>query len=874
MSNNDWFLQISSAKLLHLNFTASDHCHVFLITDSIPKHLWRPFKFFRTWIGQNSFKDKLEQSWNLDVLGSPAYKLKQKQHSARLSLSQWNRLEFWNIQRNIYNLQNALESAQNENYSESQHARVKSITSDLENWYKIQSEFYKEKSRDKTGPDKDNNTKYFHTMVNKRRHTNNISVLCDNDGNWLRDREDINNLLTSHFRTVASTSNPVLSEENFDVIACVLSDVDNALFHAVSDDIEIENVVRNMPAWSSPGPDGFQAGFYQTQWSLVGKDVINVVKRFFESGHMPRCLNKTYISLIPKCKSPKNPSEFRPIRLCNASYKIVSKILANKIRPLLKKLISSYQDAFVPGRAIHDNIIIAHELIHTMKHKECISGTMDIKLDISKAFDRLECNNLSPNDCSALASALNMSLVTDFEKYLGAPLLLGHSKRNFWWGHKTGKGIKFIGWDNINLPKDQGGLGFRYLEKFNIALICKLVWKIVTEHDEFWVNILSAKYFKDYSILHLQKLNENYSWIWRGLDHPPRPFEGLVNTISYTTISELFIADDASKIIDMNIPLIGFDVLIWLPDRKGQFSVKSVYNVLTDRTNLPVSNQHVPNQVWRSLWKVALPHKVKLFVWKCMKDIIPTKDKLSRYKPEIEVHCSLYNCPVETSEHLFLDCPYARSIWLADNINVGINIAFGSGIDRQDINRLLMVASWTIWKDRCSKDVKWIPPDYEFLKCNIDASFKNETLQGGLGLIIRDFAGTSIAVQGIHINEGMRVGIEVEELKCKAMKEVVALEIKLKMKKVIFESDSEVLVKSINGPGYFVHWLNQSFILDIKFMLSFIESWRCISVRRDANSVADKIAKRARVMGVCFNFKTDLPLEIQEWIDQDKPVFD
>ncbi|XP_026458771.1 uncharacterized protein LOC113359332 [Papaver somniferum] len=172
------------------------------------------------------------------------------------------------------------------------------------------------------------------------------------------------------------------------------------------------------------------------------------------------------------------------------------------------------------------------------------------------------------------------------------------------------------------------------------------------------------------------------------------------------------------------------------------------------------------------------------------------------------------------------------------------------------------------------QDVKWIPPDYEFLKCNTDASFKKETLQGGLGLIIKDFADTNIAVQDIHINGGMRDGTEVEEPECKAMKEVVALAVKLKLKKVILESDSEVLVKSINGPDYFVHWLYQSLILDIEFMLRSIESWRCISVRRDANSVANKIAKRARIMGVCFNFRIDLPLEIQEWIDQDKPVLD
>ncbi|XP_026440651.1 uncharacterized protein LOC113339624 [Papaver somniferum] len=70
LSNNDRSINFSSAKLLHLNFIASDHCPVLLIKDPIPKHLWRPFKFFRTWIEHETFKEKFENSWNVDVYGS------------------------------------------------------------------------------------------------------------------------------------------------------------------------------------------------------------------------------------------------------------------------------------------------------------------------------------------------------------------------------------------------------------------------------------------------------------------------------------------------------------------------------------------------------------------------------------------------------------------------------------------------------------------------------------------------------------------------------------------------------------------------------------------------------------------------------------
>ncbi|XP_026396844.1 uncharacterized protein LOC113291535 [Papaver somniferum] len=111
LSNNDWTFSFATAKILHLNFVASDHCLVLLITDPIPKNLLKPFKFFRTWIEHSNFKNTIDQSWNVDVHGSPAYKLSQKQHSSRISLSQWNRMEFGDIQKNINNLQNELQIA-------------------------------------------------------------------------------------------------------------------------------------------------------------------------------------------------------------------------------------------------------------------------------------------------------------------------------------------------------------------------------------------------------------------------------------------------------------------------------------------------------------------------------------------------------------------------------------------------------------------------------------------------------------------------------------------------------------------------------------------------------------------------------------------
>jgi hypothetical protein len=97
-------------------------------------------------------------------------------------------------------------------------------------------------------------------------------------------------------------------------------------------------------------------------------------------------LNATFLTLIPKEERVTNPKQFRPISLCNVIYKIITKVVANRLKPILTHVISKEQEGYVEGRQIMDNVILAHEFIHSLK----VSRTpgMLIKLDLSKAFDR------------------------------------------------------------------------------------------------------------------------------------------------------------------------------------------------------------------------------------------------------------------------------------------------------------------------------------------------------------------------------------------------------------------------------------------------------------------------------------------------------
>lgn len=154
---------------------------------------------------------------------------------------------------------------------------------------------------------------------------------------------------------------------------------------------EIKEALFAIHADKAPGPDGFSASFFHTNWEVIGSSVIKEIQDFLSSGILPATLHETYIRLISKKQGAKRVDDYRPIALCNVYYKVISKLLSLRLKPVLSSIISENQSAFIPGRSISDNVLITHEVLHYLKNSQAQQQcAMAVKMDMSEAYDRVE----------------------------------------------------------------------------------------------------------------------------------------------------------------------------------------------------------------------------------------------------------------------------------------------------------------------------------------------------------------------------------------------------------------------------------------------------------------------------------------------------
>ncbi|XP_042964722.1 uncharacterized protein LOC122298944 [Carya illinoinensis] len=840
--NSSWPNLFESSIVQVLPVLTSDHAplliHCFNSQEERLEHK-KLSRYEAFWSKKQECRDIIQRTW-LSFRGRNS-NLKNVQHaleSSMVQLQAWVRRTRDHQRQKVKQKTDMIMQMQNQNEGEL-NAEIKALQDEVEVFMEDEELIWKQRAKQQWLKDGDRNSKFFHKCASHRRKVNVIKSITDERGNRATNRAE----------------------------------------------------------------------------HIVGGDVAAAVQEILETRRGVAEINETYIALIPKKKLPTIVSEYRPISLCNVIYKVVSKVLANRLKLFLPSIISPSQSAFVPGRLISDNIIVAYETMHSMKHRMRgkREGYMALKLDMSKAYDRIEwpfleavllkmgfskewtelvmscvssvkysilingtpqqkfcpkrglrqgdplspylfilcsevlgllldqaeqkgfisgfpfargrllVNHLFFADDSLLfckANALEWSRLfgilkmyeyasgqrlnmdktavyfssntraeakevilaaagleeaKSYEKYLGLPAYVGKQKLNafkpvldnirarmhswsvrflsqagkevllksviqaiptycmsifklpkailnsinslmqrFWWGMKGDRSkIKWLSWKTLGISKEEGGLGYRDFENFNVALLAKQGWRLLKQPDSLPARILKAKYFHKSDFIQA-KLGSNPSFLWRSFTAGREVLrEGMLwcigngNSVriwkdkwiprptSYKVQSTVRVLDESSKVsclidqhrVEWNKALLqdvfdpeeievisripisitnANDKLTWRCTKDGSFSVKSAYHLLCmmEANNQGQSSSVVPNnKSWSMIWKLGIPNANRMLIWRACHESLPTKLNLFKKRIVESPFCPVCQLEQESVMHALWSYASVQDVW-------------------------------------------------------------------------------------------------------------------------------------------------------------------------------------------------------------------
>ena len=308
-------------------------------------------------------------------------------------LKDWNANVFGNIHSLVEKAKDQLLAIQNDidtlGHSLSRDKDEEAAQLNLQIALSRQEKFWKEKARIKWIKEGDRNSAFFQKIARQRVVTNRITFLHSDD-RLLTDPVDIKNHIIDYYEKLYSTDNNITSSNLVDtLIPSLVSNADNALLSAIPSNEEIKKTVFDLDPSSAPGPDGFNGAFFQTCWQIIQEDLCKAISQFFTQSWILPGLNSNFLTLIPKSPNADTISNFRPIALDNFFFKIIPKILCERLALIAPKLVTPHQNGFIRGRSIHHCIGITSECFNLLDMKNQ-GGNVAIKIDIAKAFDTLD----------------------------------------------------------------------------------------------------------------------------------------------------------------------------------------------------------------------------------------------------------------------------------------------------------------------------------------------------------------------------------------------------------------------------------------------------------------------------------------------------
>ncbi|CAA7049547.1 unnamed protein product [Microthlaspi erraticum] len=351
-------LKWQEATVTHLPFLSSDHAALYLqfVPEVHGDARRRPFRFEAAWLSHSSFKELISASWDATLDTQRALSKLQD------VLKKWNRDVFGDVRKRKEKLVKELQEVQVElenMCSDELLQREADLLKEFDTLLEQEEMIWAQKSREKWVAHGDRNTTFFHTSTIIRRRRNRIEMLKDDAGAWISDTPELEKLAMSYYQRLYSLQDvdqvvvPLPAEGFVELTQLQLRDL-NIPFS----EEDIVKAVRSMGSLKAPEPDGFQPVFYQKCWTEVGASVTRFALDFFRTGSLPQGTNDVMLVLLPKVASPEKIQQFRPISMCNVLLKIITKVMVERMKPVMTKLIGPAQSSFIPGRLSTDNIVI------------------------------------------------------------------------------------------------------------------------------------------------------------------------------------------------------------------------------------------------------------------------------------------------------------------------------------------------------------------------------------------------------------------------------------------------------------------------------------------------------------------------------------
>ncbi|XP_062118450.1 uncharacterized protein LOC133832078 [Humulus lupulus] len=317
--NEDWLDSFPNVSAIANWEVVSDHCAIVLKHISVQKNGLRPFRFFNMWTSHPKFKTT---------------QISRKLHQLKFKLKRFNWRIVGDIVKNYEESKNVYQQAKINLFSDPNNQTLSVIERASHLEFKKQEAAY-------------------------------ACYLVEVD------YPKVISHFTQHFQSFLGGYSVAygLIESSVVHLGSILSLDDQTELLKPFTFQDVKTAMFSIKAVKSPSPDGFGAGFFKSLWFVIGKEVATAVLEFFDTGCIPKALNNTILTLIPKVSQPSNASGYRPIACCNTLYKCISKMLCNRLTSILPKMVNQNEGAFVKNRSLAHNVLILQDLLKGYNRK-------------------------------------------------------------------------------------------------------------------------------------------------------------------------------------------------------------------------------------------------------------------------------------------------------------------------------------------------------------------------------------------------------------------------------------------------------------------------------------------------------------------------